>query len=777
LLLALGLLLLGSVWWLVLGLLPPDAHPVGASAVGARPTELPLLVALVAVASASLAVGLVVRSRQRALVTLKTANLALRQEIALSRSIVELQTEWITRYDADLRLTFVNGAFAQMMKRSPEELVGKSMGDFMDEENLARMRGQLATLRPEQPSATFDTVTIQANGSKQHKRWTDLAVFDAEGRVREYLSVGRDVTDQKVAELALRASEARRRTVASSAPIVLFALNQERVFTMAEGHGLESLGVTSEQVVGAQMRILLKNVDGFFDAVERTLGGEEVVGTFKIAGRWFEIRLAPQRDERDAVVAAVGVGTDVTDRWKVEQELRSSQEQYRSLAFHDTLTGLPNRALFGDRLEQALLRAVREGHAVAVLFLDLDNFKVVNDSLGHQVGDDLLVQVSARITSCLRAEDTAARLGGDELAVLIGDIQDASDAESVADRLADALRAPFRIAGRDVVVTASIGVALSAPDRTDRDTLLQAADLAMYQAKANGRARYELFDPSMAAEAGDRLELEMYLRDAIDREELSVVYQPIVSLQTGRVSAVEALVRWEHPERGPIGPARFIPIAEETGLISSIGAWVMRRACRDAATWPRQGGTPLAVSVNVSPRQLRDPGFVDEVRDILTATGLEPSQLQIEVTESAVMHDPQEARTRLEQLQRVGVSLAIDDFGTGYSSLGQLRHFPFDSLKVDRTFMLGLGQDQTNAAIVSGVIALARNLGLAVVGEGIETRAQLEQLQALGCDRGQGYYLARPLSPESLSKLLANDTRLVPPGADAVANLERGAVA
>jgi EAL domain-containing protein (putative c-di-GMP-specific phosphodiesterase class I) len=299
----------------------------------------------------------------------------------------------------------------------------------------------------------------------------------------------------------------------------------------------------------------------------------------------------------------------------------------------------------------------------------------------------------------------------------------------------------------------------------------------MYQAKANGRARYELFDPSMAAEAGDRLELEMYLRDAIDREELSVVYQPIVSLQTGRVCAVEALVRWEHPERGPIGPARFIPIAEETGLISSIGAWVMRRACQDAATWPRQGGTPLAVSVNVSPRQLRDPGFVDEVRAVLADTGLDPSQLEIEVTESAVMHDPQEARARLEQLQRVGVSLAIDDFGTGYSSLGQLRHFPFDSLKVDRTFMLGLGQDQTNAAIVSGVIALARNLGLAVVGEGIETRAQLEQLQALGCDRGQGYYLARPLSPESLTELLADDSRLVPPGPESVTSLERGAVA
>jgi diguanylate cyclase (GGDEF)-like protein/PAS domain S-box-containing protein len=765
-LLVAGSLVGASAWWLSRPARPSTGDTVTMVGGLSQGSLLEVLVVLSVVGGTLAAFAISERSRRRALQALRGANEALRAHAEIARSIVELQTEWITRYDVDLRLTFVNSAFASLEGRRPEDFIGRSMADLKDAEELARMRAQLATLTPERPSATFDVPVSGPDGSRAYRRWTDLAIFDEHGQAREYLSVGRDVTEQKLAELARQASESRLRTVVSSAPVVLFAIDQQHVFTMAEGRGLEALNVTSEYVVGSSMHAIMKNVDAFFNAVERTLAGEEVVGTVKIARRWFEIHMAPQRDEHDEIVEAIGVATDVTDRWKIEQELRASQDQYRSLAFHDALTGLPNRTLFGDRLEQALRRAARDQRLVAVLFLDLDNFKVVNDSLGHHVGDDLLVQVAQRITSCLRAEDTAARLGGDELAVLIGDIHDEADAQGVADRLADALRAPFRIAGRDVVVTASIGVAISAPDRADRDTLLQAADLAMYQAKANGRARYELFDPSMAAEAGDRLELEMFLRDAIEREELSVVYQPIVSLVTGRICAVEALLRWDHPERGPIGPARFIPIAEETGLIESIGQWVLRAACRAAVTWPRQGSEPLAVSVNVSPRQLRDPGFVGEVREVLATTGLPASQLELEVTESAVMNDPDEARERLEQLQRVGVSLAIDDFGTGYSSLGQLRHFPFDSLKVDRSFMRGLGQDQTNAAIVSGVIALARNLGLAVVGEGIETRAQLEQLQRLGCDRGQGYYLARPLSPEALRRLLAEDARLVPPAAD-----------
>ena len=752
------------VWVMVLGGAQLVASPRGLTRL--LTIEVPLFLGI------CVTIGAFIRmecSRRTALAAQRAANRALHEQAELFRSIVEHQTEWITRYDPDLTITYVNAAFASQEGKTPGELVGSSLAVMKSDADLARFKSDLATLTPERPSATFDVAGTRPDGGRVYRRWTDLAIFDDRGTVREYLSVGRDVTEQTLAEEALRASEARLRTVVSSAPVVLFAVDSHRVFTMAEGRGLEALGVTPDQVVGQSMYAILRNVDPFFEAVERALAGEEVVGTVKIARLWFEIRLVPLRDAKNEVAGAIGVGTNVTDRWQVEQALRQSQEEYRTLALHDALTGLPNRTLFADRLEQALLHAARDRRAVAVLFLDLDNFKVVNDSLGHHVGDDLLVQVASRITSCLRAEDTAARLGGDELAVLVGDVVDEQDAQVVADRLTDAMRAPFRIAGRDVVVTASIGVAVSTVDRNDRDALLQAADLAMYQAKANGRARSELFDPRMAAEADDRLELEMDLRDAVAHDELSVVFQPIVSLTTGRICSVEALLRWEHPRHGTIGPNRFIPIAEETGLIVSIGEWVLAEACRHAASWPSVDGERVAVSVNVSPRQLRDPGLVEVVRRTLAATGLEPEQLEVEVTESAVMTNPDEARARLEQLRLLGVHLMIDDFGTGYSSLGQLRLFPFDALKVDRMFMHGLGNDQHNTAIVGGMIDLARNLGLAVVGEGIETWGQLDHLSGLGCDRVQGYLLSRPIAPDALRRLLMENPQLAAPPADAEA--------
>jgi diguanylate cyclase (GGDEF)-like protein len=398
---------------------------------------------------------------------------------------------------------------------------------------------------------------------------------------------------------------------------------------------------------------------------------------------------------------------------------------------------------------------------VAVLFLDLDNFKVVNDSLGHHVGDDLLFQVAQRITSCLRAEDTAARLGGDELAVLIGDVRDEADAQGVADRLADALRAPFRIAGRDVVVTASIGVALSSPDRADRDTLLQAADLAMYQAKAEGKARWAVFDPSLEARALERLELEGDLRHALGQDEFRLVYQPILSLGDRRIVEVEALLRWWHPSRGVVSPLQFIPVAEETGVIESLGVWVLEQACKQARMWQEQypSDPPLVMGVNLSARQLQQPDLVALVARIVRDVGIAPSSLKLEITESAIMQDPDAATRTLQALKDLGIRLAVDDFGTGYSSLSYLKRFPVDTLKIDRSFIEGVGRDNHDTAIVRSIISLASTLGLTVTADCVETPTQQWCLQQLGCDRVQGYLFAKPLPAHEMADMLAADHR------------------
>ncbi|MGE3907997.1 MAG: putative bifunctional diguanylate cyclase/phosphodiesterase [Chloroflexota bacterium] len=444
---------------------------------------------------------------------------------------------------------------------------------------------------------------------------------------------------------------------------------------------------------------------------------------------------------------------DITQRKAFEQDLQR-------LAFHDTLSGLPNRVLFHDRLERALVRAERRRRLIAVMFLDLDNFKVVNDSLGHDVGDRLLVEAAERVQTCLRAEDTAARLGGDELAVLLEDVIDESSVVDVATRISEAMSEPMMIDGRTLIVTVSIGIALSTAARERPDTLLRNADLAMYRAKADGKARVQLFDPSMSNGALDRLELESDLRSALAGDELRVVHQPIVALSTGRIIGIEALIRWDHPSRGTISPAQFIPIAEETGLIVEIGLWVLREACTRARMWhlARPQEPPLTMSVNLSARQFLQPDLVERVADVLFETGLDPAALKLEITETVLMRDIDSTVEKLWALKRLGVKLAIDDFGTGYSSLSYLKRFPVDTLKIDRSFVSGLGEDANDTAIVRSVVALAKSLNLAVTGEGIETTAQLGHLQSLGCDRGQGYLFSKPVDAAAMGQLLSEST-------------------
>ena len=439
---------------------------------------------------------------------------------------------------------------------------------------------------------------------------------------------------------------------------------------------------------------------------------------------------------------------DISERKAFETELRHQ-------AFYDGLTGLPNRTRVLDLLEQALRRAHRQQQPVAVLFLDLDNFKVVNDSLGHKAGDLLLTNVARRLESCLRASDTAARLGGDEFILLVEGISGPGDARAVADRLAEALRAPFLVEGREVFVTASIGIALSRTGE-DPESLVRTADLAMYQAKSSGKAGYAVFEPQMHVRARRRLEIETDLRRAIDRGELRVCYQPIVRLESGAIEEVEALVRWQHPQRGLVPPSEFIPIAEETGLIVPLGRWVLDHVCRQVRDWQVAGGSAahLMVSVNLSARQFHDPQLVQDVASILREADLSPSDLKLEITESAAMIEAEATEKVLRALKALGIQLAIDDFGTGYSSLAYLKRFPVDTLKIDRSFVDGLGEDPQDTAIVRSVVALAQALGLSVTAEGVETPVQQAQLRLLGCDHGQGYLFSRPLAADELEHLL-----------------------
>jgi diguanylate cyclase (GGDEF)-like protein len=465
-----------------------------------------------------------------------------------------------------------------------------------------------------------------------------------------------------------------------------------------------------------------------------------------------------------------------------EQDILTSLAEHASLALndaktvaamthqalHDSLTGLPNRVLFHDRLDHATARAERSGGRLAVLFCDLDRFKTVNDSLGHQAGDDLLVEVARRLASCLRGGDTAARLGGDEFAILLEELEGPEVAETIADRVLEALAEPVRIRGRDVFARASIGIARSGPGTGD---LLRSADAAMYRAKAEGRSRHAVFEPAMQEAAVDKLDLETDLQRAVERGELEVHYQPIMALPDAVLVGFEALVRWRHPERGLIPPASFIPLAEETGLIEPIGRHVLNEACVQAAAWraahPAAGLTTM--SVNLSVRQLDQPRLVDDVAVALAKARLPPSCLLLEITETMLMGDTDQVVARLDALKSLGVRLAIDDFGTGYSSLRYLRRFPLDVLKMAKPFVDGLAAGTRDDALAGAIVDLGANLGLDVIAEGIEVGEQADRLGALGCGYGQGYHFARPLPALESSALLAPAVARRSAAADAAA--------
>jgi diguanylate cyclase (GGDEF)-like protein len=443
-----------------------------------------------------------------------------------------------------------------------------------------------------------------------------------------------------------------------------------------------------------------------------------------------------------------GVGSDVTLATLAEQ-------QVLQLARYDSLTGLPNRSMFMAQLEQALLRARVSHLGVAVLFIDLDRFKYVNDTLGHDAGDELLKIMARRLAGLLRSMDIVARLGGDEFVIVVNDCLDPATLSKVASRVLTVLCEPLRLAERAVQVSASVGIALYPSDGADSITLLKNADAAMYLAKSRGKNNFQFFTTQLAQRAARHFALEGELRQAAPRDELRLHYQPRYRVAGGEMSGMEALLRWNHPTRGLIPPGDFIDLAEESGLIVPIGRWVMEEACRQIRAWREQGLNPPRCAINLSVRQFCNEALVDELHAALSSSVLESQSLEVEITESVLMGDPERARQVLDRLHALGVSIAIDDFGTGYSSLAYLKRFPAQTLKIDRSFISGLPDDRDDAAITQAVVALAHSLGMQVVAEGVETPEQLAILRRLGCDEAQGFLLARPQSPEQLAGLLA----------------------
>jgi diguanylate cyclase (GGDEF)-like protein len=510
---------------------------------------------------------------------------------------------------------------------------------------------------------------------------------------------------------------------------------------LSEGKGLEAMGLKPGQVVGQSLFEVYRDVHEIVEDTRRVLAGQSFACTRQIGSVAFELRYSPLRNEAGDIKGAIGVAIDVTER-------KQSEDRLALLANYDPVTGLPNRFLFGDRLTHAMHAADRQDKRVALLFVDLDNFKTINDSLGHAAGDQLLKQVAGRLGAVVRSTDTVSRLGGDEFTVILEDIVNDAEAVRVAAQILEQSVRPYAIGSREVYVTSSVGIAIYPQDGASVDVLLMNSDAAMYRAKENGRNGFEFFTDEINARAHQRLELGNELRGALTRGEFSLHYQPKVAIADGAVIGFEALLRWKNARLGAVSPAVFVPILEEIGLIVEVGEWVLREACRWAASLDVATGPLPGIAVNLSARQFRHPHLDRVVQSALADSGLPASRLDLEITESSLLDLETNLQT-MDRLKKLGVGLSIDDFGTGYSSLSYLKRFPVDRLKIDASFVRDVADDPDDAVIVVAIIGLAHHLQLRVIAEGVETEEQMAFLRRHGCDEVQGYLLARPMPAEA----------------------------
>lgn len=655
-----------------------------------------------------------------------------------------------------------NPAATHIFGYSKEEIIGRNALFLLNKEsNPVDKSVNLRELHSYYPSTTYERLLTRKDGESFYAEFSFEPLEDKPFQTRNWVVLLHDISVRKQAEETLRESEERYYLAARGVNDGLWDWNLKKDEVYYSPRWKAMLGYSDQEIASTTDEWInrihpddreaviyalsshINNKTPHFQSEHRILHRD---GTY----RWMLVRGMAVRDANGNAYRMAGSQTDITAR-------KDAEEQLVHDAFHDLLTGLPNRALFLDRLDRAIEYHKRyDNFGFAVLFLDLDRFKIINDSLGHAIGDQLLIEISKVLKTCMRSSDTVARFGGDEFVVLLNDIQEVQLALKVVHHIQEVLSKPFRVGNNRVFTSASIGIVLSDGCYQSKEDIMRDADIAMYQAKMLGKANYTIFNAEMRKQAITRLSMENDLHHALARGEFILQYQPIVTLKGNKLSGFEALLRWEHPEKGYITPEEFIPIAEETGLIIDIGYWVLREACCQVRKWQEQfaGYQELFVNVNISQKQFTQPDFINLLRKVLKETALDPSSLNLEITENVLMENAESMIDILNKIRDLGVGLHVDDFGTGYSSLSYLQQFPIDTLKIDYSFINRIGTNGDRAEIVKTILVLARELGVDTIAEGIETENQMIQLRELDCHYGQGFYIGKPMHAHNVIGLL-----------------------